>query len=145
VNDWRIAALVGGLLIAGGGALMLSHVRAWKLDRNDPALDELDRQHYQARFRRRMQTSGLITLLGVLIPLGDSPVIWKLGPLWSTLFWIGVLLMALWIILLALGDFTATQAHSQVAMTRVRRKQRELEAEADRLRNKNMNGPTNQR
>ena len=120
--------------------MLRSHVLAWRRQKNDSTLDDFDRQHYYRRYRRRMQTSGCILLLGFLIPLGDLPVLWQRGLLASTIYWSAVLLLTAWIIVVALGDLASTRAHSKVAMGRVRRKQRELEAQLAEIKNRRSNG-----
>jgi hypothetical protein len=95
------------------------HVKEWRLEQADASLDEYDRKHYYARYRRRMQTSGMLILLGILIPLWD----W----LWERQFVaagtaVGFSVFQLdgWVIVLALADMLATKNHSQVAMAKVR-------------------------
>jgi len=123
-----------------GLGLMAAHVHAWRRQRQDPSLDEFDRDHYRARYRRRLQTSGLIALLGLLIPLGDAPFLWRQGVRISTIFWLAILLLTAWIVLLALGDIASTRAHARVALSRIRRKQRELESRANELKRRRSNG-----
>lgn len=131
-NNWLIAAVVGAALLIIGLAMLRSHQTTWRLQKADPELDGDDRAHYYRRYRRRMQTSGAIAALGILIPLGDA-LVWQLGPRASTFYWVAILGLVMWIIILALGDLTSTTSHSRVALARVHRKQRELEAQAAEL------------
>ncbi len=140
MNDWNVAVTVGVTLIAIGITMMRSHVLVWRRQKKDSSLGDRDQQHYYHRYRRRMQTSGCIVLLGILIPFGDSPFMWQRGPHASTIFWCAVLLLTVWIILLALGDLITTRIHGKLAIARVRRKQRELEAELVRIKNRRSNG-----
>lgn len=133
VNELFPARVIGGCLIVLGAVMLAAHVRAWRKQQAEVDLDESDRRHYRTRFRRRMQTSGLILVLGVLIPLGDW--LFVLGrPVVSTLFWVGVLVLVGWVVLLGIGDLLATKAHSRVSLSRLHVKQRQLEQELAALR-----------
>ncbi len=81
-----------------------------------------------------------MALLGVLIPLGDSPLIWNRGPQISTIYWLGVLAITLWLMLLAVGDFASTRVHSKAALSAIRRERRELEAKVAEMRSRRSNG-----
>ena len=138
-----VSIVVGVALVIIGGILMRSHVVVWNGQKNDGSLDPLDRKHYFTRYRRRIQTSGVITLLGLLIPLGGA-VFPQFGfnrqPLFLTLFWMGVLFLTLWVIVLGLGDFIATGAHSRAAFGRVKKKQRVLQEQIAKLKSRDSNG-----
>ena len=70
-NPWPALA-VAVALVAIGISLMSSHVRSWRRQQNDPTLEEHDRDYYRRRYRRRMQISAMLAVLGVLIGLGDA-------------------------------------------------------------------------
>jgi hypothetical protein len=125
-NPWP-ALVVGAVLVGLGVVLIVSHVRTWHDQRTDPALDEADRLYYQRRFRRRVQVSGMLALIGVLIAVGDTLLPLQRQPLWTTLYWIGVLLLLGWVILLGFGDFWSTAARAKIEMARMRQRRRELE------------------
>lgn len=120
--------------------MMRAHALAWRSQQSDSSLDDLDRKFFRVRCRRRLQTSGILVVLGILIAVGDLPFVWQLGPRVSTLVWCVVLLLTVWAVFLALGDMTSTRAHSRAALARVRRKQRDLNAELTRLQAKRSNG-----
>ena len=143
MQSW-VAFGVGAGLIAVGSLFMRWHVKEWQREQVDPALDEYDKNHYRARYRRRMQTSGMIVALGILIPLWD----W----LWERQFVIAGTIVAFlvfgllaWVILMALGDMYSTRSHSQVAMSKVRQKQRELERKVAELRGQAGDGPSSEK
>ena len=71
-QDTLPALIVGGVLVALGALFMWSHIRSWRRTQHDPELEDRDERHYRVQFRRRMQTSGMIVLISVLIPLGDA-------------------------------------------------------------------------
>lgn len=127
-NNWIPSAVVGAVLVTFGLLLMWSHVIAWRSEQNDESLGEFDRAHFANRFRRRMQTSGTVVLIGILIPAGDV-FVWQWGPWTSTGFWLGILFLVMWVGVQALGDFTAVQSYSRAAMASVNSKRQQAEAE----------------
>lgn len=140
MNDSLIAPLVGVVLLFIGIAMMRAHARTWSRQKNDPALDDDDRLHYYSRYRRRMQTSGMIALLGLLIPVGDQLILMKKAPGWVAGYWVAVLVLLAWVILRGLGDFAATTAYTRASLARVRQKQRALEQKLAELRSRKSNG-----
>lgn len=138
MNSWVVVGVGAGLLVLGL-FFMRWHVREWRQEQNDTSLDSHDRNHYYARYRRRMQTSGSLVLLGLLLPFWD----WLLNQrlvIPATL--VGFLVFGLigWVFLMAFGDMLSTRTHSHVALAKVRQKQRELEREIDELRKRETNG-----
>jgi hypothetical protein len=138
MNSWA-AVGVGACLLGVGLLFMRWHVREWRQEKNDSSLDPNDLQHYHARYRRRMQTSGMLVLLGLLIPLWDWLMDLKLV-IPATI--VGFLVFGLvgWVILMALGDMLSTRSHSHVALSKVREKQRDLERQVADLRSRGSNG-----
>ncbi|MEX0703044.1 MAG: hypothetical protein WD069_13195 [Planctomycetales bacterium] len=132
--------LFGAALAIGGVALLRWHRRSWARQRTDAAATELDLRHFHRQFLRRTQVAGMLVALGVLIPLGVAVIDWQGRPAWWAVFWLGVLLLACWMSLLAVGDMLSQRAHSRVELSRIRRKQRELERQIAELRNREANG-----
>jgi hypothetical protein len=137
-DEWLPATAVGVGLVLLGGWLMSSHWRSWREHARDDSLDESDLRYYRNQFRRRVQASGIILLLGILIPIGDRIIpLNRNDASVATLYWLVVLALTCWVLLLAMLDLVATRAHSRVAISHLkllREKQRALQAEADRLR-----------
>lgn len=138
---WLPGLVVGILLVVSALLMLWSHVRTWQSRRSDPEIDEADRSFWYRQYVRRMQASGLMLLIGLLIPLGDSLIPWRKAPALFAIYWLFVLALVGWVILLAVSDLIATRAHSQVALGRIQRQQRELEQEAARLRSARNGGP----
>jgi Flp pilus assembly protein protease CpaA len=134
VRSWIVTAVFGGSLIVIGLLMMRSHVREWRKRQADPSLEPADDAHYRRQYRRRMQASSMLVLIGVLLPIGDALLLFVRAPQWLTVFWMLVLLLVLWLSLLALGDLLSTQAHARVALSRIRQRQRALEQQAAALR-----------
>ena len=86
-----------------------------------------------------MQTSGMVILIGILVPVGDVFVC-SWGPVVASVFWLGVLFLALWVGVQALGDFTSVQSYSRAAMSRVNTQRQQAEAELSEYRRRKANG-----
>lgn len=141
VKSLWVSAAFGGVLIVGGLLMMRSHWRAWQKQQVDPEFDEADLRFFRRRFRRRIQASGLLTIIGVILPLGDfvlSGAVVEAGELAKLALFaayvILLLLLSVWIVLLAIGDMASTKVHTTVSLNRIRAEQRKLEREAAALR-----------
>lgn len=139
----EIPALVAGsLLILFGAGSLWRHVATRKAAIVDPELSDEDRVFSRNQFRRRVQTSGLICLIGFLILVGDLVIPWGrngrgdkvAATFWFAIYWSGIIILALWVILLALGDFAAIRTNSRGKLSRLEAARRSLQREAERLR-----------
>ena len=108
--DYWSSALVSFLLLITAVGLLVWHVRAWRAARAQP-IEPKEFEYRRHQFRRRMQTSAMLGLLGVLIPLGQWLTPWAQSRLFAAIFWGGVLLLIVWMALLALVDILATHYH----------------------------------
>jgi hypothetical protein len=153
VNEIKASLAMGIALIFLGAWLIRWHWAAWGQHRRQnaadqdagsvPTGDDRERRHFRLQFRRRIQVSALLILLGVMIPIGDWLMVQRQNPLWITIYWIVVLTLALWIMLLAAIDWLATRMYvraTRATLASLARKRRELEAEAERLRGRGSNG-----
>lgn len=138
-NNWIPSVVLGAILVCLGLIWMRSHLVAWRNQRADEKADDFDRAHHAGRFQRRMQTSGMVVLIGILIPIGDV-FVWNWGPVVASVFWLGVLFLALWVGVQALGDFTSVQSYSRAAMSRVNTQRQQAEAELAEYRRRKANG-----
>jgi drug/metabolite transporter (DMT)-like permease len=126
-NPWP-ALIVGLVLIASGTLAIRSHIRSWRRQQNDPTFEDRDREYYQRRYRRRMQMSAILVILGFLIGAGDVLLPFqKAHPGPVAMYWIGVLLLTGWLILLGFGDLISTMAYGRIELARVQQKHRDLE------------------
>lgn len=131
--------LAGAAIVVFASILMWTHANAWKSQQADDDIDQSELPWFRRRFRRRMQASGLLLLIGGLIPIGDQFLPVKEQPTLWAVYWLLILLGLCWVVLLAVGDLASTNAHSKVSTARVARKRRELEQELERLRNITIN------
>lgn len=121
-----VSLTVGGCILAFGLILIWSNWTVWVRHKLEFANDSHELRHSHFQFRRRVQTSGLIALLGVLIPVADLAFIWQQGIVLVSLLWIAICCVCLWIVLLALGDLATTRAHSRATLARLEAHKREL-------------------
>ena len=112
------------LLLATSLGLMWLHWRTWRTLRDLP-LSEEDTEFSWRQFRRRMQTSAMIGIVGLAIFAG----LWVQPTLWIVFYWLGVILLVGWVGLLAVADIVSTRLH----YSRLHRQQL---AEQSGLRNK---------
>ena len=129
-----VTLIFGGCVLLAGVLLQLSHRAAWMQEVIDFANDPREVRHFQSRYRRRSQTSGLIALVGLLIPIVDLPVVWNVGPLAPTILWGTIGCLCIWIGVLALGDLVATKAHSRAVIARLEAHKDQLMEQLERLR-----------
>lgn len=136
-REWLPAVLFGVFLVLLGSAFIVAHLRTQRRLLTSESGDSDEARYLHRQFRRRMQASSLLILIGVLVPIGDSVIAWPQGEgglmAWAA-YWLLVLGLTGWMALLALGDLAATRTHVRSSLSRLHQKQRELQAEADRLR-----------
>ena len=119
MNDIKASLSVGITLILLGAWLIRWHRAAWGRHRDSEAGDDRERRHYRLQFRRRIQVSALLILLGVMLPIGDWLMVQRRNPMWITIFWIAVLTLAVWIMLLAVVDWLERERDIRRAMQAV--------------------------
>lgn len=95
-------ALVSGLLLLISAVLVTLDYRAYKR-RREAAADEAAKTAVWKRFRFRVQASGGIGVVGVLILVGAS-IDARAHPVKFSLTWIIAILVTFWIALMALVD-----------------------------------------
>lgn len=130
------------LLVSLGIGLVVWHWKSWKKDCQVPELNTAARR---SQCRRRIQIAVLIALEGILLCLGDAvlPILYRAGMiserkmagLW-TIDVLFMLLIAVWIALLALGDMAVTATGVRRELRTMRERERELHEELERLRSK---------
>ena len=101
----------GSAVAAVGIALVLFNVRAHRRQRSDGELSEADHQFFDSQYGRRMQTSALTVTFGALIGICGY-LRFEESPIFATAYVIGLLLLALWLILLAISDVVASRVYA---------------------------------
>lgn len=135
VTDTIPGIIVGTLLVLFGAGLIQLHRTSWFHRQHDDDLGDDDYQFFAKQYRRRMQTSSLLMVIGFLIVIGDSPYMpWKSYPGLFAAYWGGILLIAFWVILCAIGDMSASRIRSTRLISRVHDQQRLLEQQLMEMR-----------
>lgn len=137
-TDWAMVLLPIFLISGLGVTMMWFHYRSRDADAESNR-DELEMRHLATRYRRRMQASGILVLLGIMIS-GGQFLDGKAMPGLFGLYWLFVLFMTFWVILLALGDAASTLSYSKVAQKKLSQQRREIEREFERLKSQQGNG-----
>jgi len=127
--DWLPALVFGSSLTLIALALMRWHFVSWNDQKKDETLNDFDRNHFAAQYRRRMQTSAMVAVVGLLIPLGDLVFQWFKSPVWFGIYWCVVLVLVFWVALLGFGDRAATRAYTDAAMGNLNKERVSYEAQ----------------
>lgn len=103
------------LVIVFAATLFYFHWRDWyDLRTREFASTEAgdrERRYRKRRLRRRLQTSGMVGLVGLGMLGAVSLRALGASPLWIISVWSGILILLVWIMLLAVADITETQRH----------------------------------
>ena len=105
-NFMNAAYFVPLFLIGLSGLLLDLHLRSWRAAQNDESMSDRDLRFARSQFRRRMQTSGTIGVLGSVLAV--FPLVPRL-PLPFTLYLMAISLACMAIMLLAAIDIWATR------------------------------------
>ncbi len=96
--------LIPLFFLAVACVLLWMHAKTWRV--GQLATDPQEREYRRRQYRRRMQTSGLLAVAAVALAVGQW--IPKTAPkAVHVVFWAGVVLLVMWIILLAIADMVA--------------------------------------
>ncbi len=130
-NLWSIITFAVILLLASG-VLIWRHLQA-RREINADELDEREVDYLRRQFRRRMQTSAMMAVVGVALLIG----IWinaLNSPLVAILYWLAVVLVVCWIALLAFADLISTRMYYRQEKNIHDREYAKLTADLKRLR-----------
>ena len=133
---------VGPALMIVGPLMMWAHVKTWRRQQLDTSPGSQQRRHLFVRYRRRMQTSAMIALLGLGLAAGDL-LIWGHGPIVTLVYWLAFTGVALWVLLLGIGDLASVRVDTRGLRDELKRldqKKLELEGEFGRLNRPRSNG-----
>lgn len=130
----RIAADTIPALIVGVLLLGFALVSAWLQIQSRRGLSELleddplAKSFADRQVRRRLQVSGMLGIVGIMIPLGDQLEQFFRGrPGLFFVYWIVVLILVAWSVLMALGDWLSASAYSSLANIQLRLQRKQLE------------------
>lgn len=113
--------------------LALTHLRAWRAA-DHGGLAAAEREFQERRYRRRLQTSLMLGAIGLLV-LGDLWLDQIVKEAWARLlYWSGVGLLLLWLLLLAASDWLASRQHYRGQLDRLLADRDALRADLERIR-----------
>ena len=130
---------VSMLLLLAAVGLIVSHVRSWRAFQQQN-LDAEEFDYRRRQFRRRMQTSALLGLLAVAMPVGHVLTVWIRSGWFAVVFWMSVMAVACWVALLAAVDIWATKHHFSRLRHHCLVEQAKLQAELRRIQAVRGNG-----
>ena len=123
-----ILHLVGGAISLFGGLMLWRHRAQWNSERTDDQIEPGEKRFLYGQYRRRMQSSAMIVMLGLLIHASNEHLVaWQRAPVGFFVYVCLMLVLVVWIIILALGDFLACQIVHRSALARLREQQQQLE------------------
>lgn len=109
-TNYLSSILVALALCVSSAGLIVWHIRAWKRLQH-AEIDARERDFRRRQCRRRIQTSAVLGVLGVAIFIGQWLMIWVPSRLFLVIYWSGVLVLVLWVVLLAVADMAATSLY----------------------------------
>ncbi len=130
---WSI--VFGVLLLVFSVVMLRRHVATWRAAR-DGKKDERARDFAFRQYRRRMQGSAMIGIIGVAVIAG----IWITDNTAALFFWLGVTLVVFWMALLALADLLATRHYYSQLQREQLEEHAALRGELERLKRRDGNG-----
>jgi hypothetical protein len=102
------SSIVAALVLGGTSAGLIAwQVRGWRRLPLDE-LEDREREFRRRQFRRRVQTSGMLGVIGAAILIGQLLLSWAAARDYVALHWCGVILLVLWLLLLTVADLAAT-------------------------------------
>ena len=112
--------------------LCVGHLRAWRSFRRGQ-FESAEFDFRRRQFRRRIQASAMLGLLGLAVLGGGVMMAMRLNPLAITLYWLAVLVVLAWLALLALADMVASKQYYGRIQDRYAVEQARLKAELRRI------------
>lgn len=133
------SALMCGLLLAASAILMQSHLRTWRSHQREAPAEPRELDYHRRQFRRRMQSSAMLGLLGIAVLVGHF-IRPPLPVLVVVIFWACVILLIVWLMLLAVADVVSTRMHFGQLRRHFQSEQTNLHAQIGRITKTRGNG-----
>jgi len=126
-------------LFVASGLLLWIHWRAWRACRSEE-LDERAFDFRRRQFRRRMQASAMIGIVGVAVVV--SLVI--ADTLMTALLWLVVVSLVVWMLLLAFADMVSSYFYYAQIRAHHTAEHAALQAHLERIRRREGNGQSHE-
>lgn len=102
---WGVV-VVGVSLLLASLVLLALHFAAWRrVDHG--GLADREREFARRQFRRRLQISGMLGVVGLLM----LTTLWAEETSMQLVLWLAMLFALLWVMLMAMIDFWASRSH----------------------------------
>jgi peptidoglycan/LPS O-acetylase OafA/YrhL len=125
---------VGAFVWLFGIGMVAWHVRQRRNAVNYAGLPPAELKFVEQQYRRRMQTSALTITLGALIAMSDYLPQFRSSPGFAAGYVATLLLLAMWLVLLAMGDAFASRVHLRQSLRRNRQTRQALQEAIDEMR-----------
>lgn len=118
-----------------GGLMLWRHQAQWQQQQADPEIGVAEKRFLHRQYRRRMQSSSMVTLLGLMLHASNEHLVdWRRSPAGFFVYVCLMLGLVTWIVILAFADFLAAQVTHRMALARLQEHQRQLERSIVELR-----------
>ena len=131
---WTNIAFAAFLMVVSG-VLLATHNRSWRQAQSEDHDDKATDFHWR-RYRRRMQASAMIGIVGLTVGIGA----WIEDTLLSAIYWSVVFLIVVWIVILAAADLVSSRFFLNQIRDQHTAEHAALQAELDRIRSRESNG-----
>ena len=125
----------GAFLIAFAAVMLARHRAAWQAASEDE-LGEQEHDYLRRQYRRRLQASAMIGLVGIAVVVG----IWFTDTVAAAVYWGAVALVVCWIGLLAVADLISTRMYFHSVRKGQLEEQAALQTELDRIKRRDGDG-----
>ena len=113
--------------------MIKKHIHVWRAARADESCEPHELNYRRRQFRRRMQTSGILGILGIAILVGYF-IKQPMAIVVVAVYWMTVFLMVVWLLVLACFDAISTQQYVRRIQRRNESQQALLEAKLRRAK-----------
>jgi hypothetical protein len=122
--------------LLGISALLLwIHLRAWRAYQCE-GLEEQAFDFRRRQFRRRMQASAMIGIVGILVVISLALT----EPVMIAILWLVVMSLVLWMLLLAFADMASSYFYYNQIRAQHTAEHATLQAQVDKIRRREGNG-----
>jgi hypothetical protein len=127
------------VLLAIALLMVAMHMHSWRIAQRSN-LSQANYNFAWRRYRRRMQTAGMLVSLAVFIFLGQ----YIRAPLLALFYLVGIVVMVVWIIALAVIDMLSSSRHYTQLARKVRQGESRLKTQLNQLDQRESDGRENE-
>lgn len=126
-------------LFAASALLLWIHWRAWRACGSE-VLDEREFDFRRRQFRRRMQASAMIGVVGVAVVVSLAIA----DAMMTAILWLAVLSLVVWMLLLAFADIASSYYYYHQIRVEHVAEHASLQAQLERIRRREGNGQSHE-